>query len=83
MTSKKNTTSTPEASPVSEPNSDGEAPTKQPYPLYVRSTVSNPSGEDSTTTLSIKYSAPIRTPTPITTNTFVDPNEKLKLSQME
>ena len=78
MNPKKNTTSTTESPPVSEPKAGGEAPTKQPYPLYVRSNVSNPSGKDPPITLSIYDSVPIRTPTPITTNTFVDPNEKLK-----
>ena len=49
--------------------------TKRSPPLDVRATISDPSGPDSMTTLSLTYDVLVNTPTPVDTNTQVDPTE--------
>ena len=78
MTSKKKPKSTPDTAPLPMPTAVGTAPTICPSPLYARSPVSDPSGTDPTTTISLPSYLPINTPTPVATNSLVDPNEEFK-----
>ena len=80
MTSKKKTTSMPDTAPVPAPNTGGEALTKRSPPLDTRSTVSDLSITDKTTTLALFYYDYRNNPTPDATNTSVDPTEKFKTS---
>ena len=81
MTSKKKTTSTPDAAPVSAPTADRMDPTKSYPPLDVRSTVLDPFGTHQTTNLALSSAVPNNTPNSITTNNSVDPTEAFKKFQ--
>ena len=75
MTSKRKTASTPNADLVPAPTAGDSDPNKRSPPLYVRSTVSNPSSQDPTTIL---VAVPINTTIPDANKNPVDPNEAFK-----
>ena len=78
MTSKKKPKSTADTALLPTPTAVGAAPTICPSPSYARSPVSDSSGTDPTTTISLPSYFPIHTPTPVATNTLVDPTEEFK-----
>ena len=67
-----------DAAPVPAPTTVGADPTNHSPPSEIRSTVLYPSGPDPTTTLALFSAVPRNTPTPVATNTSVDPTESLK-----
>ena len=75
MISNNDTKYMPDASPVIAPTAGSAYPTKLSPPLDVRTTVTDPPGPDPTTNLSLYYDVPSNTPTPVTTNTLVEPTE--------
>ena len=79
MTSKKNTKSKPDTSPVPAPTVFGVDPTKWSPPLGISSTVLYPLVPYPTTTLYIPYGVPSNTPSPVTTNTSLEPTEEFKI----
>ena len=78
MTFKKNPEFTPHVSPAPAPTVSGRNLNKRSPPLNVRSTVSDPSVPDPTTTLPHRSNLSRNTPIPVAINTPIEPNEAFK-----